>query len=275
MKIILSRKGFDSGYGGFPSPVLPNGEMLSVPIPVTHRDIRYSDILVKTNQTYRDLMKDLYGDFIKVEGEGKHPLIDLSCHLDPDLRDESYPRDQGWTGLFGQAGSSQSHLRNQGVGEGDIFLYFGWFRHTIMKDGKLTFDRTCKGFQAIYGYLQVGEMYQINQLKTSKWMHYHPHVKRGSLAKDNDCVYVASDLLSFDSQQKGWGTFNYGEKLKLTKDGYSRSRWELPDFMKELNISYHSEKSWKEDYFQSAMKGQEFVIEDDARVVEWVKALVR
>ena len=33
MKIILSRKGFDSGYGGMPSPILPNGIMLSMPIP--------------------------------------------------------------------------------------------------------------------------------------------------------------------------------------------------------------------------------------------------
>ena len=30
MKIILSRKGFDSGYGGMPSPILPNGIMLSI-----------------------------------------------------------------------------------------------------------------------------------------------------------------------------------------------------------------------------------------------------
>jgi hypothetical protein len=33
MKVILSRKGFDSGYGGIPSPVLPDGTMLSLPIP--------------------------------------------------------------------------------------------------------------------------------------------------------------------------------------------------------------------------------------------------
>lgn len=33
MKIILSRKGFDSSYGGYPSPILPDGSLLSIPIP--------------------------------------------------------------------------------------------------------------------------------------------------------------------------------------------------------------------------------------------------
>lgn len=35
MKIILSRKGFDSKYGGGSSPILPGGEMLSMPIPAS------------------------------------------------------------------------------------------------------------------------------------------------------------------------------------------------------------------------------------------------
>ena len=29
MKIILSRKGFDSSYGGGASPIMPNGDLLS------------------------------------------------------------------------------------------------------------------------------------------------------------------------------------------------------------------------------------------------------
>lgn len=35
MKIILSRKGFDSSAGGVASPILPGGEMISLPIPET------------------------------------------------------------------------------------------------------------------------------------------------------------------------------------------------------------------------------------------------
>jgi len=33
MKIILSRKGFDSKNGGIASPILPDGALLSLPIP--------------------------------------------------------------------------------------------------------------------------------------------------------------------------------------------------------------------------------------------------
>jgi hypothetical protein len=33
MKIILSRKGFDSQYGKIKSPILEDGTMLSLPIP--------------------------------------------------------------------------------------------------------------------------------------------------------------------------------------------------------------------------------------------------
>ncbi len=34
MKVVLSRKGFDSANGGIPSPIMPDGTMLSLPIPL-------------------------------------------------------------------------------------------------------------------------------------------------------------------------------------------------------------------------------------------------
>ena len=45
MKIILSRKGFDSGNGGQPSPILPDGTLLSMPIPSNDSDNTYSTIM--------------------------------------------------------------------------------------------------------------------------------------------------------------------------------------------------------------------------------------
>ena len=33
MKLIFSRKGFDSQYGGVPSPILSDGTLLPLPIP--------------------------------------------------------------------------------------------------------------------------------------------------------------------------------------------------------------------------------------------------
>ena len=43
MKVILSRKGFDSSNGGCPSPILPDGTLLSLPIPTDDRD-KYEDL---------------------------------------------------------------------------------------------------------------------------------------------------------------------------------------------------------------------------------------
>jgi hypothetical protein len=40
MKIILSRKGFDTGYGGVPSPILHDQSLLSLPIPYDIRETR-------------------------------------------------------------------------------------------------------------------------------------------------------------------------------------------------------------------------------------------
>ena len=38
MKLILSRKGFDSQSGGCPSPIFPNGTLYSLPIPHDHSE---------------------------------------------------------------------------------------------------------------------------------------------------------------------------------------------------------------------------------------------
>ena len=58
MKVILSRKGFDSQYGGMPSPILPDGTMLSLPIPSKDDNIKYSD-LNWNGKSYYDLIHEL------------------------------------------------------------------------------------------------------------------------------------------------------------------------------------------------------------------------
>ena len=44
MKLILSRKGFDSSSGGYPSPIFPDDTLCSLPIPDCYSKIKYSDI---------------------------------------------------------------------------------------------------------------------------------------------------------------------------------------------------------------------------------------
>lgn len=273
MKIILSRKGFDSGYGGFASPILPDGTMLSLPIPSLQDGIKYSDLVYSNEITYQSIIKQLSNSRVKLEGKGDFSVEHLECHLDPDLRYETYNRLPEWKGIFGQAGSALSHLENNNVSKNDVFLFFGWFRKTIMENGSLKYDPKCKGFHAIYGYLQIEEIQKINTARFEQWAMYHPHVRRGKETKSADALFISSDRLSVLPEKRGYGTFDYKEKLRLTKVGYTRSRWELPNFFREYSISYHSKDSWKEGYFQSAAKGQEFVIEGDSRLEKWLISL--
>lgn len=43
MKVVLSRKGVDSQYGKLASPILPDGTLLSLPIP-SDDELTYSEI---------------------------------------------------------------------------------------------------------------------------------------------------------------------------------------------------------------------------------------
>jgi hypothetical protein len=43
LKIILSRKGFDSSFGGYTSPILPDEKMFSLPL---KDNLRYSDLTI-------------------------------------------------------------------------------------------------------------------------------------------------------------------------------------------------------------------------------------
>src|SRR5687768_10897447 len=118
MRVILSRKGFDSGYGRVPSPVLPDGRMISLPIPDKDAPVAYAAI--KRDEI---LLSGLVDDLTK----GKIPPRFLA-HLDPDLDRDAVVRPSGWRPIFGQSGAALGHLRKLGVVAGDLFLFFGWFR---------------------------------------------------------------------------------------------------------------------------------------------------
>ncbi|MBA7546304.1 hypothetical protein ES705_38692 [subsurface metagenome] len=105
------------------------------------------------------------------------------------------------------------------------------------------------------------------------WMRYHPHTHKPFAERKNNTIYIARKRLSWDDNINGSGTFNYSQELVLTKEGYSRSRWNL-DAIKNVEISYHAKESWKYAYFQSAAKGQEFVIKDNPTVEKWAKKLI-
>ena len=104
MKLIFSRKGFDSTAGGAPSPII-GGRPVSLPIPYARN----------TATTFGDLG---LGEVVAQATRGRL-RGDSLCHPDPMFR--------AGRCAFGQAGAAQAHLANQAVGRGDVFLFFGLF----------------------------------------------------------------------------------------------------------------------------------------------------
>jgi hypothetical protein len=128
MKVIFSRKGFDSAAGKVPSPII-EGEPISLPIPTG----RYGS---ETSYSIAG-----FGEIVERVTKGRILASDL-CHEDPMY----------WNGrwAFGQTGAAQAHLENNGVGVGDVFLFYGLFA----LDGR---DR----HHRIFGYLKVEEVRRL------------------------------------------------------------------------------------------------------------------
>lgn len=274
MKVILSRKGFDSTAGGYPSPII-DGMPLSLPIPDKNDKIKYSDLEYNNGKSYLDIIADL--------GMNKYDK-NSACHFDPNINLNLF-KNKNWRGSVGQINQAQKHLENQGIGVGDIFLFFGWFKETEEKNGKISFVKKNKypdGFHLIWGYMEIGQIYNTATQDVPEWLHNYPHFVREDVreAKSNT-IYVASEKLALDQKQAGFGILPFSEKLILTKEHHPRSCWDLNKLkeLRDLPVSYHNDNSWKDGYFQSAGRGQEFVIKDkgkdDTRLKNWVMRFLK
>lgn len=279
MKIILSRKGFDQGSGGAPSPILPDGRILSVPIPDKGAKASYGDLRVAGLDVAR-LVSDLARGRLGAASR---------MHMDPDLARDHVARLPGWLPAFGQTGVAQSHLSNQGVGVGDLFLFFGWFREVTESDGAWRVKPGGRDVHMLFGWLQVGEIVKPSldgdaAIASRPWLAAHPHARRGY--DPGNTIYVARRELSFPGCDglPGGGVFpRFDESLVLTADGQGRkSIWRLPRGIKEAGLSYHaSPVRWSggrdgEALLRSAARGQEFVHELESGDVEaWIAARLR
>ena len=286
MKIILSRKGFDSSTGGFASPIIVDngngeeGQLLSLPIPVTeeqekknekgisYNKLRYNGISLSTiikQLTYRQFKQ---------------------AHLDPDLCEKHLEtRPEGWTKAFGQTGSAQTYLKHRGVKEDDLFLFFGWFKQAKYDNNcKLKYVRGAKNLHVIFGWLQVGKIIEVEKDKIPSWLNNHPHVlNAGKKPYDkNNTIYVSAGNLSFKglSEQEGGGVFSHFKKpLQLTaQEEDAMSHWCLPKWLYENYV----EGLWSCNNeccvaFDSNGNRQEFVFDvpekNKQKAIDWLKEM--
>lgn len=267
MKAIFSRKGFDSGYGGVPSPVMPDMTLASLPIPGSDGCARYGRIRAG-KASLGNIAGDLTGGRINAEA---------FAHLDPDLSAKSMDRKEGWRGSLGQSGAAQGHLAGQGVEAGDVFLFFGWFREASFS-GKWCFKPKTKDFHALFGYLQIACRVDLGAkpdagavLEQYPWLEGHPHLSGERDA--NNALYIGSEELVLDgigSGLRGYGCFGkLDDGLALSAPGESKSKWVLPPWVASPEeggkLSYHGDAArWSRDgqgrlLLQTVAKGQEFV----------------
>ena len=240
MKIVFSRKGFDSAAGGGPSPIV-EGRPISLPIPD-------SKGLSRTSYTDRGL-----GDLVEIATNGRVGRRAL-CHDDPMFLDDG-------SCIFGQCGGAQTHLARQGVGVGDVFLFFGWFRDE--RDGD---------HHRIFGYQRIEEIVALNTADEATLErfrgHRHPHAFGFHHANRSDTLYVGT----------GRTAARASDALRLTAPGRTRRYWHVPPWLRDIGLSYHgADHAWPEPgILCSAAQGQEFVasIGDLAAPRRWLDAII-
>ena len=261
MKIILSRKGFDSTNGGCPSPILPDGTLLSLPVPSNDKQT-YSDLAYR-GLSYDKLLKQL-------NPKGNYS----TCHCDPDIRrDVHIDSAPLWEPLFGQGGSAQGLLSNLGIATGDLFLFFGWFKQVYQTvDGGLRYIPGAPDVHAIWGYLQVDKIItQVDEKRNYAW---HPHANVNRPDGTNNTIYSARKTLSFDDSKLGSGTLKLSENRVLTLNGASKAIWkEIPALMPSNLIKERKNSAKGKGIFYGGI-WQELVLKENSTSEEWAKTIL-
>lgn len=220
MRIVFSRKGFDSSYGGAPSPII-EGRPVSLPIPGSRGEV----------STYGQL--GLGG---LVEAATRSRLGAASaCHDDPMFADGRV-----W---FGQVNAAQGHLRKQGVGAGDVFLFFGLFAE----------PDTGERHHRIFGYMRVACHGAPSHVRAhADWREPprpHPHLS-GAWEPSNTLYHGP-----------GMAARTASPALRLTRPGGPLNLWAVPQWLCGVGLTYHGKPGrWPAPgLLDSARRGQEFV----------------
>lgn len=238
MRIIFSRKGFDSSAGGGPSPIIA-GRPVSLPIPDSKG---FSPV------TYGDLG---LGDHAARASRGRLGADD-ACHHDPMFRTCG-------AAILGQCHSAQGHLVKQRVREGDVFVFFGLF------------DGEGEGrHHRIFAYLRIEERIDLVTCDEPTRTHYRalgqPHAF--GLHARNDMLYVG----------RGAAARTAPASLRLTARGEKPSQWIVPAWLHRTGLSCHeAEWRWGEQgRLQAVSRGQEFVahVGEDPEPRAWLEQVI-
>jgi hypothetical protein len=237
VKLIFSRKGFDSAAGGCPSPIV-DGRPLSMPIPASG----------SSATTYADLG---LGEIVERITRGRISGNAL-CHHDPMFHEGEC--------LLGQCGAAQSHLARHGIGPGDVFLFFGLFLDPA----------TGERHHRIFAYLKVRTANAVATMpdaeRTPLIALRHPHLLDRRVT--NDVIYrgegaatrTADDSLRMTRPGGPLSHWHVPHWLHAKGLSYHAKPWR-----------------WAEQgALQLVSRGQEFVcdIGNDAEAPAWIDAKI-
>lgn len=217
MKLVFSRKGFDSTSGGGPSPIV-NGKPISLPIPASDRS--------QTTFADRGL-----GELALAASKGR-VTPDSLCHDDP-----MFQNGRCW---FGQHGSAQGHLARQGVGIGDVFLFFGLFAQ----------ENAGEPHHRIFGYMLIEAMGAPASLPADL-MPPRPHPHLCGAWDAGNHLYIGRGTLACAARAS----------LRLTREGGPLNRWRVPEWLCKRGMTYHGDpQRWHGTReLDTVRRGQEFV----------------
>ena len=160
-----------------------------------------------------------------------------------------------------------------------MFLFFGWFKN---------FSNNGNDIHHLFGWLQIEKIIE----GTPEIMKYlkeknieHPHGYGDTSRFTNNAIYIAKnnlEVLGKKFKAKGHGLFKQThQKLILTEQNRSRSRWKLPQqfFKKSKNIFLNRMKceNKKECTIFYRGFGQEFIldVEKNPHVIKWASSLIK
>lgn len=267
MRVILSRKGFDSANGGIVSAIMPDGTLLSFPIPSNDADTY--DRLFHQGVPFSKILGDL---------GYKGPM---TCHVDPDLdttRRNQKPAE--WKPIFGQIDAASGYLKKTvGIKVGDVILFFGNFHWVECVDGKYRYVKKTGNFykdndlQCIWGYMQVGQI--ITDPEEQKKYRWHPHAVEYRTENGTNVMFVAADHLSFAPDMPGAGLLPFSEHRVLTAYSCNKATWKPNDVYDVHNVIGNRKNSSKVPgtiYYAGIW--QEMGLEISEECEEWMKYII-
>jgi len=263
-RLILSRKGFDSSSGESASPIFEDGKIFSLPIPEPYPP--------SPKKYYELNFNGISGEDALIECSARKVLPDDYCHYDPALNT--------YEGIFGQHFNSQEELVNNGVGVGDLFLFFGFYRNFSI--------RRKKELHHLFGWLQIEEII-LGDTAIRKYLKIkniqHPHGYGDvNTYKENNTIYVGKRNLTIKNKHllnKGFGLFKETHPdLILTRDGASKGSWKLPKkYFSNSQDIFLNRLHWldlENCFVNNFQRGQEYILDAEKypKIIDWAHYLI-